>query len=85
MIVNKKKKPSTPELIAYVFSGLMMVVLGFWSFKSQIFPKLSVALKDVCSRNQLYFATEAGFGVSFELILPRKRCKIIIYFAVIAL
>jgi hypothetical protein len=32
----------------------------------------------------LYFAIEAGFGVSFELILPRKRCKIIIYFAVIA-
>ncbi len=52
MIVNKKKKPSTQELIAYVFSGLMMVVLGFWSLKSQIFLKLSVALKDVCSRNQ---------------------------------
>jgi hypothetical protein len=49
---SKKKKPSTQELIAYVFSGLMMVVLGFWSLKSQIFPKLSVALKDVCSRNQ---------------------------------
>jgi hypothetical protein len=39
VIVNKEKKPSTQELIAYVFSGLMMVVLGFWSSEVTDLPK----------------------------------------------
>jgi len=33
----------------------------------------------------LYFVIEAGFKVNFDLILLRKRCKIIIYFFVVAL